>query len=380
MNSRTIATAVAAFFCCLPAWAGDRVDPGRLVRTVSHIGEADTLSRLPDIILKAPGKLPRRFALPLALYEARCYRLLGQHRKAFGVAYGALHSKDVRSPEWIDFMLDTFKGIRIKTPTARLLAKKGNQLSHERGHMLPISPAGAGRDRSALDSKIQGFGKTPPVAVPGIEQLSYEGRSKFEKIPRIYENMGCLRKAVDSYIEVIYSGVLFFRFMDQSGSRVKKEKARLWLRVGKLEGKLGHYGLAFSAYLKAAYTHKSAVERAIKGVSQSLAEKPKIDPPDPEYELAKMKRIAKLYAETNVHPLALSVLKKAEAETGAELDKLKKSIREEWQKIIQWYEECIWAARLFYGHKASEVDDWAKVHIPRPSDTFWKPVKKTEKE
>ncbi len=79
--------------------------------------------------------------------------------------------------------------------------------------------------------------------------------------------------------------------------------------------------------------------------------------------------------------IALAVLESSEADTGEDLSEEKNKILNEWNGILNKLRGYYILSSLsnkgemdFYvlGQKVSEVKDWAKIKILRPTDSFWK--------
>ena len=328
-----------------------------------------------ELLQSTQQKFPRKYAVSLTFYKAWCYRLLNQQQDALDtIKAGLQNSADL--PELLRLRVKIVYGRYQHTDPPDHIRKRIQEWENEIGRLLPLSSKGRDSDYAANPNVTAALVDPPPPPIPYLVHPA--GLNPLKKVPPLYKKMNCFSEAVDAYIEAIPSASYIRTEKGKSGRELK---ASYWLQVGELEGKLGHYGLAFRAYLKSAFTDKSFVRRATEGVSASLAEEPKVELPRPKLEAETMKRIARLYARMNVHPLAFSVLKRAEKETGADLAGQKEQVRQEWQKILEKYKALPGGVpRFFFGHELSEVENLGEVEIRRPSDTFWKPVKKTQKE
>jgi len=392
-----------------PGSVGAAVDAEKLVRTLAEIGEkvqsfpnsetkksrnsasVKKLKGLLQTVRSAERTLPPRYAVSLTFYKVWCYRLLEKRKKAIATIKAGLQTP-ADLPDLIKLRCRMVEA-QYKRPERRPknVSKRLEKWRHELRRILPLRHYKGVRSVQKNPDKLSrlrlGGGHNPIIPnyigkrLPSLGEPSDDAfeRNEFLKIPRLYEEMGYLCKAINGYLESLYSEAV----RSANGKTTREIRTSIWLRIGKLESQLGHYGLAFRAYLRAAYTDASALSKATEGVSQSLNERPQSQPPKPKLDTEKMKAIARHYKNMNIHPLALSVLEKIEKQTDAEVGKLKKQVRKEWHKIIHIYQDG-WSGRgrkwFFYGHKASEVGDWTEVQIMRPSDTFWKPVNNTEKE
>jgi hypothetical protein len=189
--------------------------------------------------------------------------------------------------------------------------------------------------------------------------------------------MGLLDDAVEAYLLCIYSC---------TSPRARRfdpnpERARIWLKVANIERTRGHRVLAFRAYLAAAYLDDSLVELVSQGISDSLESRiSQHRLPSPAVDINKILRICELYRGMNMHPLALNLIAKVEVILKeVDLSKEKKLTADEWSKIVKAYLNLAGPHRTLYGIEIGKVDDWSKVKILRPRDTFWKPYKVSKK-
>jgi len=186
------------------------------------------------------------------------------------------------------------------------------------------------------------------------------------RIGELFEEMGFVRLAINTYVEVLY----------MSGTSLDDNGGKLWLRVADLELRCGEKKLALRAYLKAAYRSDNARAHAEKGLRTSLGKEQQKDIPPAKFDVEKIKEIANIYGQLNMHPLGLSFLRRAGKTLDVDLSEEEKRLASDWAQILQQIAAVAGNDCSVYGHDISKVDDWATVKILRPSDTFWKPSDK----
>ena len=185
----------------------------------------------------------------------------------------------------------------------------------------------------------------------------------------MYAHSGLHEQAVDSYIESVYA----------IPSVSQDANGRTWLAVGKVETQLGQSQLAIRAYLQAAYSAPDLSDQACNGLAQVFKEKASKSMERTRGELTAKTalKIADLYRQHNVHPLALRVLSESHIRSDAEVSKQRLAIEKEWLGVVnthkQQQQQLGGGELVLLGVKASDVKSWADVHILRPSDTYWKP-------
>ena len=84
----------------------------------------------------------------------------------------------------------------------------------------------------------------------------------------------------------------------------------------------------------------------------------------------------KLYRNLNLHPLALSLINRAEKEANIALKNEKEKTEKEWLRIARRIAAIRGKDSFILGNKISDVKDWGKVKIIRPSDSYWIPSDK----
>ena len=288
-------------------------------------------------------------------YQAECMYLSGDLLQVKQII-NQQSEKGVNNPELLLLKLWLAGGGNEKVAERITILK-------ELGRILPLSIHGRDRDNRLSPYPV---GKINPP----LPFIPYTARLEpaLREIGAVYEKAGLIEEALNVYLESCYCS---FAPSDEKG------RSEIWLKIAKIEKKRRHKNLAVQAYLKAAYTcpwrdyHKTAAMGINDIVNIDVLE------PEPEQQLvldgANALRIAKLYQKVNLHPLALSVLIKAETENNIDLRNEKEVIEEEWQKLIDRHIQVRGLNCFILGQNVSEVDDWAKITILRPRDTFWKP-------
>jgi len=233
--------------------------------------------------------------------------------------------------------------------------------------LLPVINGGMAYDPDKLIRGTSDF-----LVIPKYPDNGWSMFTAHYKIGSLYEEMGYYREAIDNYIEAYWS--------DRYGNPNEIKRDALWIKIGDLEARDGQKSLAYRAYLKATYLGREYIDLAAKGIYAVMEGKVKLKYPitEPKYDIPKVQQIAELYRQMNLHPLALSILVKAQKETGVSLKEQENKIREEWKELV---DKCASPGSLgpkckILGWTITEVKDWAEVPIIRPSDTFWKPINK----
>jgi tetratricopeptide (TPR) repeat protein len=254
-----------------------------------------------------------------------------------------------------------------------------NRVWDEQGKLLPLSHFGHSRD-GTLSSGQKMVNPGPPQVpkmdvyisatnervVPAITPGNQDLPGVLAAIGELYEKAGFAEDALNTYLEASYAtGIL-------SGPRLM---GRLWLKIADVEKNRGDKKLALRAYFKAADTWHDYAAQAKEGAVAALGES--LPPEKPTTAEPKLKKdtaltIAALYEAMNLHPMSLAVLVRCEKDTGEDLSTEKARILDEWKQIVEKVAFAMMGDCCILGQKVSEVKDWSRISIPRPTDTFWK--------
>ena len=296
--------------------------------------------------------------------------------------------------EALDFIKDNIYNSLDKPILLPYLADPNNlekrvEVWNELGQILPLSLWGYDRD-SRLSPKVLIKIHEKPPQIPDIRisittnnedtNLSmmpgkYKIQDVLKTIGDLYYHAGFLDDALNVYLESFYS------IPNSDNARLNGE---IWLKIAEIETIRGDKQLAVKGYLNSVYSWHEYAEQVKKGINEVLSN----SDPDKEFtnEQLKLKKdiaiqIATLYQKLNLHPIALNVLEKSEKDTGDDLSEEKKLILKEWNETLEKLRDYYRLVSMseqgkfdFYvlGQKVSEVKDWAKIKILRPTDTFWK--------
>ena len=257
-------------------------------------------------------------------------------------------------PEFLDLNYRILKG--------RIDLVKGFNFGDYWGLHIPLSVWGKGKNL-----------RTAPLTVrpnPPIPDIPHDRVDLLLNIGKLFLKMKYRREAINLFIEAYYSSQ-YFLDPDRNGE--------LWLRIAELEEQEGQAKLAIRAYLKAAYLHKSYIKKSSDNIKRILFEpnrtaKKRIKPLNPKLEKNEVKKIIAFYNEMNLHPISLSLIKRFKNEEGIDLKEEKKKTTEEWEKILKRNLRARNPNAHVLDQKITEVKDWSKIKIMRPSDSYWKPV------
>jgi len=327
------------------------VEPIQLQTTDSEEDVRTTLEELKEL---SPN-LPSEMRDSLLWYQAKCLQLLGREQEFRQIAREAIR-RGIDAPDFYTleiWMVGEGGGEK---------AEARSKIWNEHGRIVPISLHGQNRDLSYAPRVL--IDPYPP-SVPVLGGVGFTIVDSLAEIGELYEEIGFQREAINSYVEALYSSLV----------GTDEERGRLWLKIAELEAQQGQMRLAIRAYLRSAHTDKQHVEAAIGGIQRALSEAPGEErvATEPRWKRETVVRIAELYRKLNLHPLALAVLARAEGEAGQDLSKEKEATLEEWQAIVERHVQVYGAECHLLGHRVSDVGDWSRVHVLRPSDTFWKP-------
>jgi tetratricopeptide (TPR) repeat protein len=326
--------------------------------------------RLPELYKALSATQNKMVEADLPFYRGECLILMEEPNKASAIARDQL-AEGHNTP---DFLL-----LNMRSDST---VKGRGDAKLELGRILPISVSGMDRD-NRLGGPTKGMVDPGPPSVPrgsiivddadksrlpAIKPGTYNLQDALSAIADIYMSAGFAEDALNTYLEAFYA----MPFSDQPSLR-----GRIWLHVADLEKTRGNKELAIRAYLKAAYNWPKYAEQAKKGVAEVLSQNEPQESQKPKPILRKdaAVAIATLYQKLNLHPLALVVLERSEQDTGQSLSDEKTEILKKWQTLLVGLERSKHDRgqdSYIFGYRASEVKDWAKIKILRPTDTFWK--------
>jgi len=292
-------------------------------------------------------RMPVRLRPMLRIYEARGLVLLGRSPAArSAVEHGLKGQTDAP-----DFLL---LAARLGDPDEPESPEWHRDILDKLGAILPLSIFGRDRDSRRSDRMVEKVNPGPPH-VP----VSTDAEA-FLEIGDIFARNARLREAVNSWLEGLYACQLLSEH---------KRAGAVWIKVAQAEDRLGRETLAVRAYLRAAHEDGAHTEVASAGVARVLSGE-KTGKPEAQRRLdeATVSRLVGLYKRLNLHPLALSLIEKELASSPSK-EALVRSVREEWDGIVGNLVATYKAGKNSYilGHRASDVADWSKIKVPRPS-------------
>jgi tetratricopeptide (TPR) repeat protein len=332
-------------------------------------------SRMPQLYQTLSIKRSSVFEESLFIYRAESLKHLNRNKEAIEVANKRINM-GINKPDFLVYLGGAEK------PEDRIKAW------NEHGRIVPISSMGSSRDSRLSGPVFVKIDPPPPSVplnsifitnddkkeIPSILPGTYNIQDVLATIGDLYESSGFIEEALNVYLEAFYAML----FSDNPSQR-----GRLWLKIAEIEKKNGNKEWAVQAYLKAAHNWHEYAGESKKGIAIALAGDglQEVVSTTPKLQKGTAISIAALYRKLNLHPLALAALEKSEQDTDEKLAEEKKEILEEWNEILEKLRQYYRLARLseakevdFYvlGQKVSEVKDWAKISILRPTDTFWK--------
>ncbi len=326
-------------------------------------------SRLPKLYKMLSAKQSAIVERDVPFYRGECLILMGDPNGASAIAQEQL-ARGYKTPDILLMNMDSDRSEHYRA-----------DLADELGKVLPIGSWGRSRDRR-LGGPARGLASPGPLYVPagGIsvsdteEELltamqpgSYGIQEVLAAIASLYEKAGFTEEALNAYLEAAYIG---------RTSAAPSLQGQAWMKAAELERTRDNGGLAVRAYLKAVYNWHEYAERAKKGVIEVLSQnKPEGPEPKPVLRVDAAVTIATLYRKLRLHPFAMAALERSENDGGQRISDEKSKTLKEWQGILLSLERSrhdVGQDSYVFGFRASEVKDWAKIRIPRPTDTFWK--------
>ncbi|MFP4029218.1 MAG: hypothetical protein ACLFWL_15630, partial [Candidatus Brocadiia bacterium] len=298
---------------------------------------------------------PARLGAPFMMYEALLESAANRPEKAY-----AAMSDAIKADEGVPVMIDLQRA--LVAPTIRQQSvSANNRRSDELGRLLPLSCEGTLRD-GRLHEKTYGKRDRVRLIIGGPRVPNFRPRDVIQ-LNRLYRDAGMPSRAVETLLSFIH---------ECPGSH-RPKTADLWLEVAHLELAQNHHKLAANAYLRAAYRDDKLAEQARKGLQECLRQQNQDRPAGEKGDVSSQEalRIAELYRRMNLHPFALSALKKAPAAEQKALVEKRKKIEDEWGRLVSYFLRQ--PRNYLFGHNIKKVEDWGTLDILRPSDTFWRP-------
>jgi tetratricopeptide (TPR) repeat protein len=229
------------------------------------------------------------------------------------------------------------------------------------GRLLPLS-----HYRYSMDMRSGEGGLVDPP-LPRVPEGPVNANC--DKIGEIYAASGLLREAVDALLESLY---------DLRLRRPDARYADAWRKIGGYEEEMGEKVLAARAYFNVVHndpSKKEVIVMALKRVLSGQGKGVRGGAAEVRFlELEKALAVSQLYRECNLHPRALELLSKYAFADDSAAAKARDEIKQEWMaKIVNLHRLVKGPDCVLLGCRVDDVQDWAAVKIPRPSDLFWKP-------
>lgn len=323
------------------------------------------MQRLLAQLERIAAGLPEPFGLSLLYYETECLRLLKRRQQAVVTTERCLAEK-VDVPECLAMRLLLQPGGRDKEQV-ELRIKTLDEI----GRILPVSMSGSAWDRRrGRRIRPRMPVDPPPPTVPDTTR----GWDSMIEIGALFEEMHLIQHALNAFLEALYSTA--DPGLSSVGRRetIEAQRAKIWMRIAKLEKNADRKQKAFHAYLRAAYLEASLVHKAASGLKECLKRSEQTTAAStPRLDTAKIKRIVELYRRLNMHPFALSFINEiGKMRPSLDLSGARSETERKWTRIVNIYRDLEGPDRYLYGNAISAVKDWGTVKILRPSDTFWK--------
>jgi len=281
------------------------------------------------------------------VYQAEAMAMAGQRKEANKLLARVTSAAD--KPEVLLVRLQL-----IASEDVREEGRQRQAISDELGKLFPISVWGTDRDVRLSG----GVSKTNP---PVIEVPKLAALPSLVDVAKRFELIGKHEDAIDAYLVAIYG-----RAVGRTGVDV----GQLWLNIAAFERNRGHIPLAIRAYLHASAASKDTMEAAMNDISKRDAtskptESASASVPDVKGAL---QYIMSSYCKMNMHPLAIRLAAEAQKD-GIDMGADGKSIVEEWEAIVKNHESH--QQKYVLGLKRSDIRDWSKAQINRPTTAFW---------
>lgn len=287
-------------------------------------------------------------------YDARLLALSKQEvflKQAAKVFAELADSKSV-APEALDAFFE------VNPPTDR---DGRGQKTLALGKLLPLSVSG--RSVSSMGTRRYMDAEQPLIP------RNKTGRPEQDLTADKYFEMKMYDLAARDYVETIYGSFAPSRLRSWYWeSWLSGITAPLWLKAAQAEWQMGHTEVAANYTAKAIVfgsdaTKDDALRVLAEWRKNGLPEKP----PAPEPDAAKLKQIAQQYAQMNMHPRAIELMKQFAPVIGPDAKMLQAKYEKEWLELVARY--CVGTFEgqcVLFGQNVSKSEDRLKVQIPPP--------------
>lgn len=195
--------------------------------------------------------------------------------------------------------------------------------------------------------------------------------SNLVRVAQLFFEMTLNGKAEVGYVEAIYAS-----FPPVANTRVwyweawlSSVTAPLWLRAAEAESKSRCREKVITDYIAKAivFGSESTKDAALKVLQEWRENGIPETPPPAEPDAEKLKQIARLYAQMNMHPRAIEIMKEFAPVIGPEAATLQGQYEQEWLKLVAQY--CVGTMPgqcVLFGQDVSQPENRLKVQIPPP--------------
>lgn len=304
-------------------------------------------------------------ALPvdfLRYYRAYLQATAGQTGEARQNLLALLDSK-VIAPETISALIEIDPGVsqlNVEGFERRLRYFESLALA------LPVSVGGSFADghKTQLTRMVEDLPIIPFV---------HSGRmdSNLVGVARLFFEMKMYDEAQIRYVEAIYA--TFPPIMGIRGwyweSWLSRASAPLWLKAAEAEMQSSRREEVIANYIAKAVVFGSddTKDEALKVLDAWRENGAPKTPPVAEPDADKLKQIARLYAQMNMHPRAIEIMKEFAPVIGPEAVTLQGQYEQEWLKLVAQY--CVGTVPgqcVLFGQDVSQPENRLKVRIPPP--------------
>jgi hypothetical protein len=297
---------------------------------------------------------PEELQPAFAMYRCEL-KILSGDTPGYRTAKRRMLDSDVVAPDVIDleyvFRADLWESVQDR-----------RDVTLDSGRFRPLSWAGTRRD--FIVGPFAGAIDPPLVDIPQTLGLS----NRLRKVAEVYRESAPTRELIDSLLEALYAEPVIIH---------RPQFREPWLRIATYEEQMGERLLAVRAYLNAVHNDPACEDEVATALARLISKDwraPKhTSPLKPALSLENALEIADLYRQSNLHPMALRVLAGFDLEPEGPEAKVRDEIAQEWAGIVRRHRLVRGPTCVILGQKVDDVQDWAAVKIPRPSDLFWKP-------
>lgn len=286
----------------------------------------------------------------LTFYKARLQVLVGRYDEAHDGLLQVAESQALM-PE----ALFALREVGYRTNRG----KKADDCLRLLGKALPCSIVGRLHDAAARPFSIE---------EPLIPCLDSE---KSVRIGDLFFEQNLYQQASDAYREAIYCSGTYSPLSSASVNRgnhawLSPASAPLWLKVAQAEYHLGNRTTCANFVAKVVvFGGENHKEAALKLLADSCRSRPS-RPTSSKPGSGKLSIIARYYAEMNMHPRAIHLLKDYAGVVGPDAKALEAKYSKEWLDLLEHYCAGVQGPCTLFGQDVSSKENRLKIVIPPP--------------